>query len=228
MCILLITLQTPQLIFTLPFIADYLLSAFILSSTSTDTQIEDGSEYVKMTDSEDRNFIDASERLLPRSLRDNNQANYLLTTNWKDNASNTHENSIFKQMTAFALIIGYLVCGGLALVSKTGTAVGTLSLVYGGAGLVQYLGFRTAPVLRALSVNAVSIIGLLLGAGAILSGGLNMTLLLLITLYGIDLAQALDNNSTRDLDNTRSASQRNGPITNFFTISWKANAFNKR
>ena len=140
-----------------------------------------------MTDSEDRNFIVASERLLPRSLRDNNLSESLLTSNWKDDASAT-DNSISKQMIAFALILGYLICGGVALVSKQGTAVGALSLVYGGAGLVQYLGFRTAPIIRALSVNAVSIIGLILGAGAILTNGLSITLLFLTLLHGIDLS----------------------------------------
>jgi hypothetical protein len=72
--------------------------------------------------------------------------------------------------------------------SRTNKAVGALSLVYGGAGLVQYLGFRTAPIIRALSVNAVSIVGLILGAGAILTNGLNITLLLLTLLHGIDLS----------------------------------------
>jgi len=176
-----------MLIFALPFVADLLMNLGTLSGPSQTEQIEEGSEYVKMTDSEDRNFINASERLLPRSLRDNNLSELLLTSNWKDDASAT-ENSISKQMTAFALIIGYLMCGGISLVSKQDKAVGALSLVYGGAGLVQYLGFRTAPIIRALSVNAVSIVGLILGAGAILTNGLNITLLLLTLLHGIDLS----------------------------------------
>lgn len=88
---------------------------------------------------------------------------------------------------AFALILGYLIFGGTALVSQQGKAVGALSLVYGGAGLVQYLGFRTAPIVRALSVNAVSIISLILGLAAIMTYGLNITLLFLVLLHGIDL-----------------------------------------
>jgi hypothetical protein len=109
------TLQTPMLIFALPFVADLLVNLGNLSGPSQTEKIEEGSEYAKMTDSEDRNFIDASERLLPRSLRDNNLSESLLTSNWKDDASAT-DNSISKQMIAFALILGYLMCGGVALV----------------------------------------------------------------------------------------------------------------
>lgn len=53
----------------------------------SETTGEDSCEYVKMTDAEERNFIDASERLLPRSLRDNPVTGYMLTRNWKDDAS---------------------------------------------------------------------------------------------------------------------------------------------
>ena len=190
--------------------------------------MEDGCEYVKMTDVEDRNYIDASERLLPRSLRDNPVSNYMLTRNWKDDASETAEHSLGKQVTAAALILGYLVCGGSALATGAGPAVGAVSLVYGGAGLVQYLSFKTAPLIRAASVNAVSVIGALLGVGAILTNGLSLTLLLLTTMHLIDLSHAADISASEDLDNMQSAGSRVGPLANFFTISWKANGFHKR
>lgn len=131
-------------------------------------------------------------------------------------------------MVAFGLLLGYLVFGGVALATGTGPAVGTLSLIYGGAGLVQYLGFKTAPVIRALSVNAMSVLGALLGAGAIMTSELSLTLMLLTLLHILDLLHAADISASEDLDNMCSAGSQPGPIANFFTLSWKANAFNKR
>lgn len=73
------TLQTPMLIFALPFVADLLINLGSLTGASQTEQIEEGSEYIKITDSEERNFINPSERLLSRSLRENNLSESLLT-----------------------------------------------------------------------------------------------------------------------------------------------------
>lgn len=80
----------------LPFAADALVSIGTLKETSHETTEEDGCEYVKMTDGEERSFIDASERLLPQSLRDNPVTGYMLTRNWKDDASEVSENPLVK------------------------------------------------------------------------------------------------------------------------------------
>ena len=82
----------------IPFILDALvnLTRLALPSSRTEESEQRQEEYHKMNDSEDKNFVDASDRILPRSLRDNTVASFLLTRNWKDNAANADENSTQK------------------------------------------------------------------------------------------------------------------------------------
>lgn len=87
-----------------------------------------------MSDSEDKNFIDASDRILPKSLSDNTVTSYLLTRNWKDNASNTEDNSTPKQLTGFTMLVAYLLLGSAAVASGS-PAFGAVSLAYAGAGM---------------------------------------------------------------------------------------------
>ena len=145
-----------------------------------------------MNDAEDKNFVDPSERILPRSLMENNTAHYLLTSNWKDDAANAEENSVQKQMTAFSMLLAFIILGGAAVVSGGGAAVGTMSLLYGGSGLAGYLGFRLPPLFKAISVNATSGLCAVLGLGAMMSGGLSLTILMLTALHVIDLMQGAE------------------------------------
>lgn len=212
----------------LPFVLDggVNLIRLALPWSSRNDENEEGQEYQKMSDSEDKNFVDASDRILPRSLRDNTITSFLLTRNWKDNASNTEDNSTPKQLTAFTMLVAYLLLGGAAVASGS-QLVGTVSLAYAGSGLAQYLGARLPPVLRAMSVNAVSGLGAIFGLGAMATGGVSLTLLMLTALHIIDLVCGVDESREADLDNMRSAGESVGPLTHFFTTSWKSNSFNK-
>lgn len=79
-----------------------------------------------------------------------------------------------------------------------------------------------------MSVNAVSGIGALFGIGAMATGGVSLTLLMLTALHIIDLVCGIDESREGDLDNMQSAGESVGPLTHFFTTSWKSNSFNKR
>jgi hypothetical protein len=175
----------------IPFLLDASINLYNLGrpSTATVEEIHENSEYRSMNDAEDKNFVDPSERILPRSIRENNTLHYLLTSNWKDNAANVEETSVQKQMTAFTMLLAFLFLGGAAIVSGNGPAVGTMSLLYGGSGLVGYLGFKLPPLFRAISVNATSGLCAVMALGAMASGGLSLSILMLTALHIIDLMQ---------------------------------------
>jgi hypothetical protein len=125
------------------------------------------------------------------------------------------------------MIAAYFLLGGVALSAGSGPAVGTVSIAYASTGLAGYLGFRLPPTFRAMSVNAVSGLGALLGISAIATSGVNMTLLMLTALHIIDLICGADESRDENLDK-RNQEESVGPLTNFFTTSWKSNGFNKR
>lgn len=126
------------------------------------------------------------------------------------------------------MLLGYLGLGGAVVASGSGPAVGALSLAYGGAGLVSYLGIGLPPVLRALSVNATAGVGAVLGLGTLIAGSANMTLILLSTLFIIDFVNGTQAAEEDVLVREQPEDERIGPIMKFFTSSWKVNGFNKR
>lgn len=87
------------------------------------------------------------------------------------------------------MLMGFLYLGGSAMASGN-KAVGALSIGYGATGVVSYLGFSLSPIFRLLNVNAVSGIGVALGFGAMFTGGLDLTLLMLTALHIVDLVAA--------------------------------------
>jgi hypothetical protein len=125
------------------------------------------------------------------------------------------------------MLVAYFLLGGVTLGTGSGAAVGTLSLAYASTGLASYLGFRLPPTFKVMSVNAVSGLGAILGIVAMATGGVDLTLLMLTTLHIIDLICGADESRYENLD-ARNEQESVGPITNFFTTSWKANGFNKR
>ena len=56
--------------------------------------------------------------------------------------------------------------------------------------MVSYLGFSMSPIFRFLNVNAISGVAAFLGLGAMFTGGVDLTLLLLTSLHIIDLVNA--------------------------------------
>lgn len=185
-----------------PFLLDASVNLYNLGRPSSTTVevLNEREEYHKMNDSEDKNFVDPSERILPRSLRENNTAHYLLTCNWKDDAANAEDNTVQKQMTAFSMCLAFLFFGGAAVVSGNGPAAGTLAMVYGGTGLLGYLGFKLAPIFKAVSVNATAGVGAALALGAMLSGGMSMSMIMLTALLTIDLMQGAHQSEENELD----------------------------
>jgi len=90
------------------------------------------------------------------------------------------------------MLVAYFLLGSVTLATGSGTAAGSLTLAYASTGLAGYLGFRLPPTLKAVSVNAVSGLGAILGYAAIATNGLNLTLLMLTTLHIIDLICGTD------------------------------------
>lgn len=88
------------------------------------------------------------------------------------------------------MLVAYIVLGGSAIISGAAPALGTLSVAYGTSGIVSYLGFTLAPIMRLLNINAVSVVAAGMGATAMLTGQINMTLLMLTVLHIIDFNQA--------------------------------------
>lgn len=107
-----------------------------------------------------------------------------MTENWKDGAFEA--NSTEKQLIAFAMVMASLVLGGSAIASGTAPAAGALSVAYGATGVVKYLGFSLPPILRMLNVNAVAPVAAGIGAATMMTGQLDLTLLLLTSLHIID------------------------------------------
>ena len=124
------------------------------------------------------------------------------------------------------MLLGFLALGGTEFATGEAAVVGGLSLLYAGAGLTRYLGFKLPPVIKAISVNATAAVGALLGAGAIASHGPSLNLLMLTALFIIDLIQGMQQED-QHLDRVREPEYIN-PITSFFTSSWKVNGFNRR
>jgi hypothetical protein len=89
------------------------------------------------------------------------------------------------------MLIAYLVLGGSAIVSGSAPALGTLSVAYGASGIVSYLGFTLAPIMRLFNINAVSAVAAGMGATAMLTGQINMTLIMLTVLHIIDFKRAI-------------------------------------
>jgi hypothetical protein len=85
------------------------------------------------------------------------------------------------------MLAAYLILGGSAIVSGSAPALGTLSVAYGASGIVSYLGFTLAPIMRLFNINAVSA-GI--GATTMLTGQINMTLIMLTCLHIIDFSHA--------------------------------------
>lgn len=88
------------------------------------------------------------------------------------------------------MLIAFLVLGGSAIVSGSAPALGTLSVAYGASGIVSYLGFTLAPIMRLFNINAVSAVAAGMGAIAMLTGQINMTLIMLTSLHIIDFNYA--------------------------------------
>lgn len=176
----------------IPFILDASVNLVQLATQPSTATVEEirSEGYQSMKDSEERNMVHPSERVLPRSLREGNTTNFMLTQNWKDNAADAEDNSVAKQLTAFAMLLGFLGLGGVAL-SQGNAAAGALSLAYGSTGLIGYLGFKLPPLLKAINVNATAAAGAVLSVGSMLTGGLGVNMFILAALFMVDFNEGL-------------------------------------
>jgi hypothetical protein len=93
-------------------------------------------------------------------------------------------------LTAFAMLAAYLILGGSAIVTGSAPALGTLSVAYGASGIVSYLGFTLAPIMRLFNINAVSAVAAGIGATTMMTGQINMTLIMLTCLHILDFRHA--------------------------------------
>lgn len=178
-----------------------------------------------------------SERIMPDVLRDNQPINNLLSRNWKERAYES-TNATVKQLTAFALILGYMYLGGMAVESNAHVPLGAISLVYAASSLLGYFGLANAPVARLARVNGVSAVCAVLGVGSLLSSGVDAAILAMTAMHAFDAfqgtmqeeARALpsDHNEFERIGADGETTQQNGPVASFFVESWKVNAFNRR
>lgn len=130
---------------------------------------------------DDRDMIAPSDRLVPASVREVAPVYNLLTSDWKENAAASY-SSTGKQLTAFALIAGFLYFGGAALGGEAAnlpTATGAVTLAYGASSLLGYFGLADAPVAKLMRTNMVSVLGAILAVLSMVTGGMSLNMLAL-------------------------------------------------
>ena len=181
---------------------------------------------------------DPSELLVPNAIAQVEPLNNLVANNWRENAVDSR-NSTVKQLAAFALIAGYFYLGGVGVESGSYTTVGAVSLAYATSSLFGYFGMATAPIVKLMRVNMISVVCALMGMMSLM-GGMDMALAMLTVMHIFDAYQgAINENGERertpDISNfervrgENELEQRNdGPILSFFTESWRINSFSKK
>lgn len=130
---------------------------------------------------DDRGMIAPSDRLVPASVREVAPVYNLLTSDWKENAAASY-TSTGKQLTAFALIAGFLYFGGAALGGEAAnlpTATGAVTLACGASSLLGYFGLADAPVAKLMRTNMVSVLGAILAVLSMVTGGMSLNMLAL-------------------------------------------------
>ena len=132
-------------------------------------------------------MVDPSTRLLPEVIVNNDALYNLTTSDWKENAAfETGNNNTIKQLTSFAMIVAYMYLGGSAVESHAMVPLGALTLGYATSSLVGYFGMGSAPVAKLLRTNMMSAICACIGAGSLLSSGLDLHIFLLTVLHTFD------------------------------------------
>ena len=243
---------------SLPFVLDMLISLRGATNSLREEPVENtGCTVEEINNPNQENFLSAEEsyaangaprqqeemlnpssRLLPEVVAENDTLYNLTTSDWKENAAyESQSNTTVKQLTAFAMIAAYMYLGGSAVESHAMVPLGALTLGYASSSLVGYFGMGQAPLAKFLRTNMVSGICACIGAGSILSSGLDLHILLLTMLHAFDTYVGASQENKRNesqfenfqrQEESETATRDNGPIMNFFTESWKNNSFNKK
>lgn len=147
-----------------------------------------------MNNDEDRDptvkeeMYEPSDRLMPDAIAQIEPVNNLLTRNWKENAY-AQGNSTAKQLSAFALILGYFYLGGSAVESQAMVPLGSVTLAYAASSLMGYFGLGNAPVAKLMRTNMVSIVCAIMGICSMVSSGMDIHLAILTVLHLFDAYQ---------------------------------------
>ena len=182
-------------------------------------------------------MVDPSARLLPGVIADNDALYNLATSDWKENgAFETPSNTTIQQLTSFAMIVAYLYLGTSAVESHAMVPLGALTLATAGSSLMGYFGTGSAPIAKLLRTNMMNAICACIGAGSLLSSGLDLHIFLLTVLHMFDAFTGMKqkNNESQDSEFQRHneptdvVNRDNGPILSFFTESWKVNSIHKK
>lgn len=178
-----------------------------------------------------------SERLMPSALANVEPINNLMTRNWKENAVDA-KNSTIKQLSAFALILGYFYLGGSAVESQAMVPLGAITLGYAASSLLGYFGMGNAPATRLLRTGMVPVLCAIMALCSLLSSGMDLHIAILAVMHLFDAYQganmAPENRNNSDNEFERMGAQEEigdvdaGPILSFFTESWRVNSFNKK
>ena len=133
-------------------------------------------------------MYEPSDRLMPDAIASIEPINNLLSKNWKENAYKLN-NSNIKQLSAFAIILGYFFLGGSAVESKAMVPLGAISLGYAASSLMGYFGLANAPIAKLMRVNMVSVICSVMGVCSLVSSGMDLHIAMLTVLHLFDAYQ---------------------------------------
>ena len=115
-----------------------------------------------------------------------------------------------------------------------------MTLIYAVFSLLGFLGLGSSPIAKLARVNMISVICAVFGIMGIISGGLNLPLVILTALHLFDAYKgtkengreskktknSFDNEEYSRINNMERRSE-NGPVMTFFTESWRVNSFNR-
>lgn len=151
----------------------------------------------------------------------------ILTSNWKDGAY-AGGNSVSKQLMAMMMILGQLYLGGQLVAEGDNSALGAMTVAYGGASLVGYFNFEGIPIAKFARVNMMSLIAGLLAGGSMLTSGFSLPLFFLFMSFMQDTFMAATDDQEPVLGQERSAEEVDRDMTSvesFLVTSWKNGTF---
>lgn len=135
-------------------------------------------------------MFEPSDRLMPDALARVEPLNNLLTRNWKENAVDS-SNPTIKQLSAFALILGYFFLGGSAVESQAMVPLGAITLGYAASSLLGYFGLGSAPIAKLMRTNWVSVLCAIMGICSMASSGMDIHLAILTVMHLFDAYQGV-------------------------------------